>query len=123
MIETFSKHYLLELWECENNLLDDIKYIERTMVEAALECGAEIREVVFHKFSPVGISGVVLISESHLTIHIWPVEKYAAIDVFTCGDKIDPMIACDFLKEKLNSKKNYIKKFNRGNDEILEELT
>ena len=58
------------------------------MKDAALAAGAEIRECVFHKFSPQGVSGVVVISESHLAIHTWPELGYAAVDVFTCGEKV-----------------------------------
>ncbi len=67
------------------------------MVQAALEAGAEVREVAFHQFSPQGVSGVVVISESHLAIHTWPEIGFAAIDVFTCGDSVDPWEACNFL--------------------------
>ena len=66
------------------------------MVNAALEAGAEVRELVFHKFSPQGVSGVVVISESHLAIHTWPELGYAAVDVFTCGEKVNPWDACNF---------------------------
>lgn len=69
------------------------------MINAALEAGAEVREFVFHKFSPQGVSGVVVISESHLAIHTWPELGYAAIDVFTCGEKVDPWDACNYLAE------------------------
>ena len=51
-----------------------------------LRAGAEVREVAFHKFAPQGVSGVVIISESHLTIHSFPEHGYASIDVYTCGD-------------------------------------
>ncbi len=69
---------------------NDRKVVEQIMVDAALLTGAEVREVAFHKFSPQGVSGVVVISESHLAIHTWPELGYAAIDVFTCGDHVDP---------------------------------
>ena len=67
-------------------------YIEQTFVDAALKSGAEVREVAFHKFAPQGVSGVVIISESHLTIHSFPEHGYASIDVYTCGD-LDPTVA------------------------------
>jgi S-adenosylmethionine decarboxylase len=84
-------------------VLNDINRVEDIMVNAALEAGAEIREFVFHKFSPQGVSGVVVISESHLAIHTWPELGYAAVDVFTCGDSVDPWDACRYLENMLGA--------------------
>jgi len=77
------------------------------MVNAALEAGAEVREVVFHKFSPQGVSGVVVISESHLAIHTWPELGYAAVDVFTCGSSVNPWDACNYLAKQFGA--DYVK--------------
>ena len=73
------------------------------MMNAALEAKATIVESTFHEFSPHGVSGVVVIAESHLTIHSWPEYCYAAVDVFTCGDLIDPQVAADYMIEKFES--------------------
>ena len=85
-------------------ILNDVKKVEEIMVNAALESGAEVREYVFHKFSPQGVSGVVVISESHLAIHTWPELGYAAVDVFTCGDSVNPWDACNFLTREFGAK-------------------
>lgn len=98
-MQSLGRHVLAELYGCKFEVLNDIKQVEDIMVNAALEAGAEIREFVFHKFSPQGISGVVVISESHLAIHTWPELGYAAVDVFTCGDKVNPWDACNYLEE------------------------
>lgn len=84
------------------------------MVESALKSGAEVREVIFHKFNPQGVSGVVIISESHLTIHTWPELGYAAVDVFTCGDTVNPWEACNYMTEKLNAKNMTATEIKRG---------
>lgn len=84
------------------------------MVDSALKAGAEVREVTFHKFSPIGVSGVVIISESHLTIHTWPELGYAAVDIFTCGDKINPWDACNFVSEGLKAKNMTATEVKRG---------
>ena len=97
------RHVLAEIYECEFEILNDIKKVEELMVKAALEAGAEVREFVFHKFSPQGVSGVVVISESHLAIHTWPELGYAAVDVFTCGDTVDPWDACNYLVDKFGA--------------------
>lgn len=99
------RHVIAEMWECDIDTLNDMGRIEQIFVDAALRAGAEIREVAFHKFAPQGVSGVVIISESHLTIHSFPEHGYASIDVYTCGDIIDPNVACDFIAQALDSKR------------------
>jgi S-adenosylmethionine decarboxylase len=102
-LDTMGRHVIAELWGCSPEKLNDLHAIERLMVNAALEAGAEVREVAFHKFAPQGVSGVVIISESHLTIHSFPEHGYASIDVYTCGDRIDPNVACDFITKYLGA--------------------
>lgn len=102
-MEVLGRHVLAEVYGCPFDVLNDVKKVEEIMVTAALEAGAEVREVVFHKFSPQGVSGVVVISESHLAIHTWPELGYAAVDVFTCGDRVNPWDACNFMKEKFRA--------------------
>ncbi|RFU70724.1 S-adenosylmethionine decarboxylase proenzyme [Peribacillus saganii] len=101
-METMGRHVISELWGCDFEKLNDITLIEQIFVDAALKSGAEVREVAFHKFAPQGVSGVVIISESHLTIHSFPEHGYASIDVYTCGD-LNPNIAADYIAEALNA--------------------
>ena len=79
-------HLLLELKSCNPELLDDLPYLRKALMEAAEETGATIIGDSFHQFSPQGVTGVVAIAESHLCIHTWPEHGYAAVDIFTCGD-------------------------------------
>ncbi|EIT85424.1 S-adenosylmethionine decarboxylase proenzyme [Fictibacillus macauensis ZFHKF-1] len=102
-MDTMGRHVIAELWGCNSEKLNDLKYIEETFVDAALKSGAEVREVAFHKFAPHGVSGVVIISESHLTIHSFPEHGYASIDVYTCGDRIDPNVAADYISQALEA--------------------
>lgn len=102
-MKALGRHVLAEIYGCDFNILNDIAKVEEIMVNAALEAGAEVREFVFHKFSPQGVSGVVVISESHLAIHTWPELGYAAVDVFTCGDRVNPWDACNYLTEKFGA--------------------
>lgn len=118
-MDTYSRHNIMELWECKTELLNDRESVEKLMVEAALESGAEVREVAFHKFAPQGVSGVVVISESHLAIHTFPEHGYASIDVFTCGDRIDPKTASNLIAKKLGAKKIYEINLERGTGEIV----
>ena len=101
-METMGRHVIAELWQCDFDKLNDMDFIEQTFVDAALKSGAEVREVAFHKFAPQGVSGVVIISESHLTIHSFPEHGYASVDVYTCGD-LDPTIAAKYIAEALGS--------------------
>jgi S-adenosylmethionine decarboxylase len=102
-LRALGRHVLAEFYDCPFEVLNDLKQVERNMVQAALDAGAEVREFVFHKFSPQGVSGVVVISESHLAIHTWPELGYASVDVFTCGDRVDPWDACKILKESFQA--------------------
>ncbi|MCT2537194.1 adenosylmethionine decarboxylase [Aquibacillus koreensis] len=103
-MDTMGRHVIAEMWDCNIDKLNDIGLIEQIFVNAALKAGAEVREVAFHKFAPHGVSGVVIISESHLTIHSFPEHGYASIDVYTCGDIIDPNEATAYIAEALESK-------------------
>jgi S-adenosylmethionine decarboxylase len=113
-MKNLGRHILAEVYDCDPNILNDRELIEEIMVKAALEAGAEVREVAFHKFSPQGVSGVVVISESHLAIHTWPELGYAAVDVFTCGNKVNPWDACNYISEGLNAKNMDAKEVQRG---------
>ncbi|WP_409297287.1 adenosylmethionine decarboxylase [Peribacillus sp. SCS-26] len=101
-METMGRHVISELWGCDFEKLNNMEQIEQIFVDAALKSGAEVREVAFHKFAPQGVSGVVIISESHLTIHSFPEHGYASIDVYTCGE-MNPNIAADYIAEALNA--------------------
>ena len=114
IMNTLGRHILAEIYGCAEEILNNVHQIEQFMVESALESGAEVREVAFHKFSPQGVSGVVVISESHLTIHTWPELGYAAVDVFTCGDKINPWDACNYITEKFKAEHMTATEVKRG---------
>lgn len=102
-LNALGRHILAEIYGCDSAILNNKETIEKVMVESALKSGAEVREVAFHKFNPQGLSGVVIISESHLTIHTWPELNYAAVDIFTCGDKINPWDALNYLTKYLKA--------------------
>lgn len=108
------RHILCEAFGCDFDLINDRQKVESIMVQAALEAGAEVREVAFHQFSPQGVSGVVVISESHLAIHTWPEIGFAAIDVFTCGDTVDPWEACNYLIKSFKAQNATTTEVKRG---------
>jgi S-adenosylmethionine decarboxylase len=105
---------LLDLYDCDVDRLDDLEWVKTTLVNAARAAGATIVETVFHKFAPWGISGVVVIAESHLAIHIWPERRYAAVDVFTCGASVQMDVASAFLTREFRSTRPMQRCFTRG---------
>lgn len=96
-MKALGRHILLELSQCNPGVLSSLSKVKEYMVEAARQANAQVRRIAFHKFSPQGISGVVVIAESHLSIHTWPEFGYAAIDIYTCGDATNPENACLYL--------------------------
>lgn len=85
-ITVLGHHRLLEFCGCDPAILDDAPHLERLLAEACREAGATVLQSLLHRFSPQGVSGIVVISESHVAVHTWPEHAYAAIDLFTCGD-------------------------------------
>jgi S-adenosylmethionine decarboxylase proenzyme len=114
MESAFGRHILAEYFECGCTYLDSEGAIRNFMLEAARRTGATIVGSIFHHFSPQGVSGVVIIAESHLAIHTWPEFRYVSVDLFTCGTKVDPWIGFEYLKEKLQSKRWASKEIIRG---------
>jgi len=102
-MEALGRQILVEFYDCDEAKLNDIIFIEQALIQATKESRATIISHNFHKFSPYGVSGVVVIAESHVAIHTWPEYRYAAVDIFTCGDTIDPWLIQDKLKEMFNS--------------------
>ena len=107
-------HLLLELRECNPKLLDDINYVREAMLRAAHGVGAHVVGESFHQFSPQGVTGILAIAESHISIHTWPEHRYAAADIFTCGTSFQPRKAAEILIQKLESKSQDITEVRRG---------
>lgn len=113
-MKALGKHLLVEFYQCDKRILDDKDKIAGILSEAVEISGATIIKPFFHQFSPQGVSGVVIIAESHFTIHTWPEYGYAAVDIFTCGEKINHKKAFDCLKKALCSSLSQIIEIKRG---------
>lgn len=113
-MDTIGCHIIAELAGCNVQLLESTDAIRDIITRAAVEANAEVREVAVHKFSPQGVSGVVVIAESHLSIHTWPETGYAAVDIYTCGDKTVPRAACRYIAQKLEAEHVYQSEIKRG---------
>ncbi|MEW6068039.1 MAG: adenosylmethionine decarboxylase [Nitrospirota bacterium] len=107
-------HLLLELKDCNPEILKDLNKVKDAMISAAKEAKATIIDVSFREFSPFGISGMIIIAESHLSVHTWPEYGYAAVDIFTCGDFIKAEIAASYLVKELECKNPSIVEMKRG---------
>ena len=113
-MDALGTHLIIELSGCDPRILGDVERIRGALVMAAAEAGATIVGQSFHKFSPGGVTGIVALSESHLSIHTWPEHGYAAADIFTCGAALQPRKAADVLVERLRSSCPEIREVARG---------
>ena len=102
-MRTEGRHMVVEVSGCNPDVLNDLDRVKEILRESALQANAEILELAFHHFTPQGVSGVVVISESHLSIHTWPEYGYAALDVYTCGEKTDPWRAMEYAAEQFGA--------------------
>ncbi|MCS7203044.1 MAG: adenosylmethionine decarboxylase [Thermodesulfovibrio sp.] len=107
-------HLLIELKDCNPEILKSLEGVKNILVDAARKANATIINVTFHEFSPFGVSGVVVIAESHLAIHTWPEYGFAAVDVFTCGDTIKPEVAAKYIIEAFECRNPSIVEMKRG---------
>jgi S-adenosylmethionine decarboxylase len=113
-VNALGRHLLLELFDCDPDALNNLEAVKGTLIEAAKRAQATIVDVVFHEFNPFGISGVVVIAESHLSIHTWPEYRYAAVDIFSCGDVLQPEIAASYLVEQFGAERTSVVEMQRG---------
>lgn len=113
-METVGKHLILDLWGCDVKSLSSITFVRELITAAARKAGAVVIDVVCHGFNPGGVTGVAVLAESHISIHTWPERAYAAVDIFTCGDTIEPQDAASYLTERLCAKNSSTLLIERG---------
>jgi spermidine synthase len=118
-VQALGRHILVEFNGCSSQILNDVSVIEKEMVSAAQVAGATVINSSFHHFSPYGVSGVVVIQESHLAIHTWPEYRYAAVDLFTCGESVDPWVSFEHLKKAFKAVGFSAIEMNRGSRHLL----
>ena len=113
-MNALGKHLLLELKDCDKEVLNDLSFIKKVLLQAANEAGTTVLGESFHQFNPHGVSGVVVIAESHIFIHTWPEHGYAAVDIFTCGDTVQPQKAAQLLVKELRAESHSMLEIQRG---------
>lgn len=113
-MNALGRHLLLELFDCDSDAINNVEAVKGALIEAAKRAQATIVDVVFHEFNPFGVSGVVVIAESHLSIHTWPEYRYAAVDIFSCGDTLQPEVAANYLVETFGAGRTSVVELQRG---------
>ena len=113
-MNALGRHLLLELFDCDLDAINNVEAVKGALIEAAKRAQATIVDVVFHEFNPFGVSGVVVIAESHLSIHTWPEYRYAAVDIFSCGEILQPEIAASYLVEQFGAERTSVVEMQRG---------
>jgi S-adenosylmethionine decarboxylase len=122
-LKALGTHIVCELSGCDAAKLTDVDAVRAMMENAAKAANASIVTTAFHRFQPQGVSGVVVIEESHLSIHTWPETGYAAMDFYTCGDHTDPWAACEYAAEALDAKTMLTTEMKRGVESGLNRFT
>lgn len=115
---TFGRHVAVDTWGIDFDTLNNADLLQSHMIEAAETCGATVLSVQSKQFEPQGATVLVLLSESHLSIHTYPEKGFAAIDCYTCGESVDPQGAIDYLISVLKPERIYAKKLVRGLGEM-----
>lgn len=115
---TFGRHCAVDAWGIDFELINNAEFLKARMVEAAEKSGAHVLSVQYKQFEPQGATVLVLLSESHLSIHTYPEKGFAAMDCYTCGDTVDPEVAINYLLEILKPETAYPKLLKRGEGPI-----
>lgn len=113
LMEHLGRHVIIELWGC-NDAINDAARVKAAMLDAVKAANATLLNIHVHTFSPQGVTGVAVLSESHLSIHTWPEHGYAAADVFTCGETTEPQAAAEVLRDAFEATHADIKELTRG---------
>ena len=114
-----SKHFLLELYRCDCEKLNDESFLRCTLNRAAKLANATVLNLISNKFEPQGVTAIALLAESHISIHTWPESSYSAVDIFTCGQNMMPEIASQYLIESLMAKEHSLRVIERNPPESI----
>ena len=109
-----SKHFLLELYRCDCEKLNDESYLRCTLNRAAKLANATVLNLISNKFEPQGVTAIALLAESHISIHTWPESNYSAVDIFTCGKNMMPELASKYLIDSLMAKEHSLRVIERN---------
>jgi S-adenosylmethionine decarboxylase proenzyme len=111
---SLGRHLLCEYHGCDREILDHPERIRAELLAAVTRSGATPIHDFVHSFTPHGVTGIVVIAESHFAIHTWPEYGFAAVDLFTCGDTVDPYAAFELLGTSLRAATHSVVEMRRG---------
>jgi len=114
---TIGHHYIVEASGCDPDIIGSIERVQQILVKAAEIAGAQVWAISFSRFPPNGVSGVVVISESHISTHTWPEYRYGALDIYTCGKGVDPEKAVLYAVDAFGASTSHVTEITRGIDE------
>ena len=118
-----SKHLLLELYRCDCEKLNDESFLRCTLNRAAKLAKAKVLNLISNKFEPQGVTAIALLAESHISIHTWPESNYSAVDIFTCGQNMNPELASQYLIEALKAEEHFLRIIERNPPlEVLKQI-
>ena len=109
-----SKHFLLELYRCNYEKLNDESFLRCTLNKASKLAKATVLNLISNKFEPQGVTAIALLAESHISIHTWPESNYSAVDIFTCGHNMLPELASQYLIEALKAEEHSLRVIERN---------
>ncbi len=110
----FGQHYLVDFLRCDPETLRFVGPTREIFLRAARESKATVVGEDFYQFEPDGVSGVLLIAESHFSVHTWPEDAFAAVDIFTCGDEMDADVAIAVLTAAFRAEETVVRVHTRG---------
>lgn len=113
-MKALGRHLIVELYGCDQNLLNDAEGLKEVMLAAARRAKATIVGASFHTFNPYGISGFVVIAESHLAVHTWPEYGFLSLDIFTCGEEVNPWEVYNYLTDSFKAENASVLEMRRG---------
>jgi S-adenosylmethionine decarboxylase len=111
-LKSVGRHLILELWGCRN--LNSTEVVEQAMRDIVTACDLTLLDLKVYPFTPIGVTGVAVVSESHVMVHTWPEHGYAAVDIFTCGERANPEAALPLLRDHFEPERVQIMEINRG---------
>ena len=109
-----SKHLLLELYKCEYEKLNDESFLRCALNKASKLAKATVLNLISNKFEPQGVTAIALLAESHISVHTWPESNYSAVDIFTCGQNMQPELASQYLIKALKAEEHFLRIIERN---------
>ncbi len=117
--QPLARHLLAEYYGCDPDLLDSVSRLKDTLEDAARAAKTTIISTHLHKFAPQGVSGVVILAESHLAVHTWPEFGFASVEIFVCGDEAEPDAGHRFLQGALQPRHTVVRNVSRGDMSLV----